>query len=72
MNIDDFKKRLVDLSDEEVFTLLDAVSEDVKRRNGMMKHPSIKDIRSQTVAQNVAIVLEALSDLGMKVKEKSR
>ena len=59
----DFKineKNIQNLSDDELFSLLDQTSEEVKRRNNMIS-PPISDIRSKTPEENVKTVLSALS-----------
>lgn len=55
------------LSDEDLFTLLDGASEEMKRRNGLLG-PSINSIRSNSVSQNVGMVLDALSGLKADAK----
>lgn len=66
---EEMKAKLVGLSDDDLFSLLDAVSEEVKRRNNLAG-PSIPDIRTQSVDQNVKMVLEALAGLGVQIKPK--
>ena len=64
------KKALKDMSNDELFSLLDSTSEEVKRRNNLLG-PSVNDIRNQPVEKTVGTFLEALADLGMKInKEK--
>lgn len=61
-----WKPELREMSDLELLDLLDAVSEEVKRRNAGLG-PDV-DVRGQTVQQNVAMVLGALADLNISVK----
>jgi hypothetical protein len=65
MDIETVKNELKSLSDDDLFTLLDAVSEEVKRRNEILS-PSISDIRKNSVEDNVKNVLVALGELGLK------
>lgn len=65
--MDDLRTRLQGMQDEELMELLDAVSEEVKRRNDLTGL-GIPDVRSQSVEQNVAMVLEALADMGARVR----
>lgn len=65
MGVKDTIDSLKELSDDDLFELLDATSEEVKRRNGMMG-PSVSDIRSNTVEQNVGLVLQALANVKPK------
>lgn len=63
---DEFKTKIQSLGDNELFELLDLVSDEVKRRNGLA-FPNVADIHNQSVEQNVKMVLDALSQLGVKV-----
>ena len=63
----DLKAKLEGLTDDDLFALLDAVSEEVKRRNNL-SGPSIPDIRAQSIEQNVKMVADALSSLGVQIK----
>ncbi len=63
MNVQDVIEGLTDLEDDGVFKLLDAVSEEVKRRNGLLG-PSVSDVRSNTAEKNVGLMLEALASIG--------
>ena len=58
------------MSDDELFALLDAASEEVKRRNGLLG-PSVSDIRNQPVEQTMETLLGALADLGVELKKKA-
>lgn len=49
-----------DLSDEDLFRVLDGASEEMKRRNGLLG-PSVSGIRNNNVEQNVKLVIEALA-----------
>jgi hypothetical protein len=53
---------LKSLSDEELFLLLDGTSEEVKRRNGMLG-PSISQVRSNSVGENVKLVVDAIASV---------
>lgn len=66
----DIKAKLQGLSDDDLFNLLDAVSEEVKRRNNLIG-PSIPDVRNQSVDQNVKMVMDALMGLGVQIKPKT-
>lgn len=63
------KKPLREMSDDELFLLLDATSDEVKRRNNMIG-PTINEIRDQPIEKTVSTFLEALVDLGIQVKSK--
>lgn len=64
----DFKNQIQNLNDNDLFELLDLVSGEVKRRNGLA-FPNVADIHNQSVEENVKMVLEALSNLGVKVSK---
>ena len=64
-------KALVDMDDDELFSLLDTVSEEVKRRNNMLG-PSVSDIRNQPVEQTMTTFLEALSSLGVQIRQDKK
>ena len=68
MNFESLKESLQTLGDTDLFKVLDAVSEEVKRRNQLMG-PSVSDIRNKPVEQNVKNFLTCLADLGIAVKE---
>jgi len=68
--LEDVKARLLELTDDDLFELLDAVSEEVKRRNGLLGGPTIPDIRGQTPEANLKMVLEALGELGVRIKTR--
>lgn len=53
------------LSDEELFMLLDRTSEEVKRRNGLLG-PSISKVRSNSVEENVKLVVDAIAGVRQK------
>lgn len=55
------------LSDEDLFILLDGASEEMKRRNGLLG-PSISTIRTNSVEENVKLVVEAMA--GVKGQSK--
>jgi hypothetical protein len=48
------------LSDEDLFILLDGASEEMKRRNGLIG-PSISTVRSNSVEENVKLVIDSLA-----------
>jgi hypothetical protein len=50
------------LSDDDLFALLDGASEEVKRRNGMLG-PSISQVRSNSVGENVKLVVDAITSV---------
>ena len=62
-----FKENLLKLSDEDLFDVLEAVSDEVKRRNGL-SGLGIKDVRENTVEENVKLIIGAINDLGVKIK----
>lgn len=62
-----FHEKLQKLSDEDVMDILDAVSNEVKRRTNV-RFPNMEDIRGNSVEQNLKIVLDALKNVGMNVK----
>jgi len=49
-----------DLSDDDLFLLLDGASEEMKRRNGLLG-PSISQVRSNSVEENVKLVIDAVA-----------
>lgn len=63
------KKPLSEMTDDELFSVLDAASEEMKRRNGLLG-PSVTDIKNQPVEQTVESFLGALAQLGIHVKKK--
>lgn len=63
----DIKERLRGLAEGDLLDLLDAVSEEVKRRNDLTGL-GIPDVRAQTPQQNVVMVLEALADLNIRTR----
>ena len=67
MNFESLKASLQTLGDSDLFKILDAVSEEVKRRNQLMG-PPISNIRNKPVEQNVKDFLTCLADLGIAVK----
>ena len=67
---DTLKRPLKELNDKELFDLLDATSDEVKRRNGLLG-PSIIDLQNQPVEKTIGSVLEALADLGLRMKNTS-
>lgn len=66
--LSDLREKIQGLSDDELFSVLDCVSEEVKRRNNIMG-PSIPDIRAQSPEENVKMVIEALAALGVNVQK---
>jgi hypothetical protein len=67
MDFEVFKKSLLELNDAQVLEVLDIVSSEVKRRN-QMGGPDFASLRANTVEQNMKIVMDALSGLGIKIK----
>lgn len=60
MDIDAVLAGMKDLSDDDLFKVLDGASEEMKRRNGLLG-PSISNIKNNSVEQNVSLVLDALA-----------
>jgi hypothetical protein len=56
---------LKSLSDDDLFLLLDGASEEVKRRNGLLG-PSISQVRSNSVEENVRLVVDAIASVKQK------
>ena len=67
--VKDVKDSLPKLSDEDVFELLDAVSEEVKRRNSLLG-PTVSDVRNAPVEQTAENFIEALRALGIRFEKK--
>ena len=57
--------KLKGMSDEDVLSLLDMVSDEVKRRNFLMG-PYIPDPRTQSFDDNMKALFEAFSNFGFK------
>lgn len=62
MDVDAVLAGLKDLSDDDLFKVLDGASEEMKRRNGLLG-PSISNVKNNSVEQNVGLVLDALAGL---------
>lgn len=62
MDVNAVVAELRDLSDDDLFKVLDGASEEMKRRNGLLG-PSISNIKNNSVEQNVSLVLEALANV---------
>lgn len=62
------KKPLTEMTDDELFLVLDSASEEMKRRNGLLG-PSITDVKNQPVEQTMETFLTALADLGVHIKK---
>lgn len=58
--MDALSKPLGSLSDEELFELLDAVSDEVKRRNGLIGPPVAPDA-PKVVESRLSTLLEAIA-----------
>ncbi len=69
MDVREIVAQLKDVTDEELFILLDGASEEMKRRNGLLG-PSISNIRNNPVEKNVEMVLDALA--GVRGKQTGR
>lgn len=67
MDVEAFKKSLTDLNDAQVLEILDVVSTEVKKRN-QMGGPDFASLRANTVEQNMKVIMDALSGLGIKIK----
>ncbi len=67
---EELKKSLESLNDSDLFSILDAVSDEVKRRNSLLG-PSVTDIKNQPIEKSVNSFLEALADIGIKIKSKN-
>ena len=65
--IQEVKDGIQDITDDELFLVLECVSNELKRRNNILAGPSIKDIRNQSPEQNLKMVLDALSTFGVKI-----
>ena len=63
--ISTIKKKIQEISDEDLFELLDCASEELKRRNGLIM-PGVTDIRNQSPQANLKMVIDALSNFGTK------
>lgn len=63
-----FKDKLTKLSDEDVMDILEAASEEVKRRSGI-SGLGIGDIRNNSVENNLKILLDSLQGLGVKINQ---
>jgi predicted nucleic acid-binding Zn-ribbon protein len=68
MKIEKLEKELQAISDEDLFAILNIISEEVKRRNNM-KSPSISNIRDRSIEENVKAVLSALANFGIGFKK---
>lgn len=66
MDIDRLREEIQSTNEDDLLTILDIVSEEVKRRNSI-KSPSIADMRSRPVAENVQNLVSALGLLGLKI-----
>ena len=63
MSLEDIRAKLQDLSDTDLITLLNEVSDEVKRRNTIMKGilgDQGPEVRKETVQQGLRTILEAL------------
>ena len=60
MTLDEIKSKLRSMSDEHVLSLLDAVSDEVKRRNTILG-PPIADVRKEALSKGLLDLLEALA-----------
>ncbi len=56
-----------ELTDDELFLVLDEVSEELKRRNNILM-PPISDIKNQDAHKTASDFVEALAALGIQVK----
>lgn len=65
--ISEIKLIVKDISDDELFELLECASDELKRRNGLLI-PGVSDIRSQSPEANLKLVMEALAKMGAQVK----
>jgi hypothetical protein len=58
------------LSDDDLFQLLEAASMELKHRNGLLG-PTVSDVRSKSVEENVRTVIGALAKLGITVNPQT-
>lgn len=65
---DDVRNWVLSLSDNQLFFTLNTVSEEVKRRNNL-NGPTIANIRSQSVGENIKMVMDALNGLGIQTPD---
>lgn len=63
----ELKEFIEKLNDEDLFDVLEFVSDEVRRRNSMIG-PDIGDIRSATTEENVTMIMEALGELGVRMR----
>ena len=63
----DFRDKLTRLSDEDVMDILEATSDEVKRRNNLTG-VGLGDVRNNSVEQNLKILLDALQGMGINIK----
>jgi len=66
MTNQEIHESLKEKSDKDLLELLDIVSSEVKRRNNL-GGPDFASLRQNTVEQNMKIIKEALSGLGLKL-----
>lgn len=64
---EDIRARLREMPEAELLDLLDAVSDEVRRRNEIGADPE-DDVRLKSPEQNLATVLQALAELGAGIK----
>jgi hypothetical protein len=68
MNI---RAKLREVPDPELLDLLDAVSEELKRRNEILG-PSVSEVKTKTPEENLKTLLTALAELGGKINFKKQ
>ena len=68
--IQEIQEKIENITDDELFLILECVSNEVKRRNKIMAGPSVRDLRNNTPEQNLKLVLDALATFGVTVPKK--
>jgi len=58
--IDEIKEKLKDLSDADLLSLLDVISEEIKNRNTILGPPSSR-IRKDNIEKGLKAILEAMT-----------
>ena len=65
--ISEIKSIVKDISDDELFELLECASDELKRRNGLLI-PGVSEIRKQSPEANLTMLIEALAKAGSQIK----
>lgn len=64
-----FREKLSKLSDADLIDVLDAVSEEVKKRNNI-SGLGLKSISENSFEENTKIIMEAIKNLGIEIKNR--